>query len=277
MNSKPVGSLRRKIHEVIYEADTKSGKVFDIILLFFIILSVFLVIIESLDGVSSRYINFLNYSEWIITVLFTIEYILRIVSVKKPFRYIFSFYGVIDLLSIIPKYISLFVFGAQSIAALRALRLMRIFKILKMNRFIGASTNIRRSLLASRAKIIVFLLFVIILCVILGAIMYLIEGNINSGFENIPKSIYWAIVTLTTVGYGDIVPFTALGKFISSIIMILGYGIIAIPTGIVTSNMTLTERKEIQLNTQSCSNCLKNKHSDDAIFCSKCGEPLTDG
>ena len=170
-----------------------------------------------------------------------------------------------------------FVVGAQPIAALRALRLMRIFKILKMNRFIGASTNLRRSLLASRAKIIVFLLFVIILCVILGAMMYLIEGNINSGFENIPKSIYWAIVTLTTVGYGDIVPFTALGKFISSIIMILGYGIIAIPTGIVTSNMTLTERKEIQLNTQSCSNCLKNKHSDNAIFCSKCGEPLTDG
>jgi len=255
MSSKPVGSLRKKIHEVIYEADTKAGKVFDIILLFFIILSVFLVIIESLDGINSRYINFLNYSEWIITVLFSVEYILRIVSVKKPFRYIFSFYGVIDLLSIIPKYISLFVVGAQPIAALRALRLMRIFKILKMNRFIGASTNLRRSLLASRAKIIVFLLFVIILCVILGAMMYLIEGNINSGFENIPKSIYWAIVTLTTVGYG----------------------IIAIPTGIVTSNMTLTERKEIQLNTQSCSNCLKNKHSDDAIFCSKCGEPLTDG
>ena len=217
---------------------------------------------------------FLNLCEWVITILFSLEYIMRIICVKKPLKYIFSFYGIIDLLSTIPKYISLFIVGTQPIAALRALRLMRVFKILKMNRFIGASTNFRRLLIASRAKIIVFLLFIIILSIILGTIMYLIEGNLNNGFENIPKSIYWAIVTLTTVGYGDIVPSTTLGQVFSSLIMILGYSIIAI--GIVTSNMSLAQRKELKLNTQSCSNCLENIHTDNAKFCSKCGESLAD-
>ncbi|MDA9356780.1 ion transporter [Flavobacteriaceae bacterium] len=275
MNNKPTNSWRKKIHEIIYEADTFTGKLFDLILFLSITISVILVALESVDYYDTKYHSFLNISEWIITVLFSIEYLLRIVSVKKPLKYIFSFYGVIDLLSIIPKYISLFIVGANSIAALRALRLMRIFKILKMNRFIGASTNFRRLLLVGKAKIVVFILFVIIFSVISGTIMYLIEGNVNEGFENIPKSIYWAIVTLTTVGYGDIAPSTTVGQVFSSFVMILGYSIIAI--GIVTSNMTLAQRKELKLNTQSCSNCLEDKHADNAEFCSKCGESLADG
>lgn len=274
MDNKPTNSWRKRIHEIIYEADTKAGKNFDILLLITIIISVILVVLESVETINLKYSVFLNLCEWVITILFSLEYIMRIICVKKPLKYIFSFYGIIDLLSTIPKYLSLFIVGTQSIATLRALRLMRVFKILKMNRFIGASTNFRRLLIASRAKIIVFLLFIIILSIILGTIMYLIEGNLNNGFENIPKSIYWAIVTLTTVGYGDIVPSTTLGQVFSSLIMILGYSIIAI--GIVTSNMSLAQRKELKLNTQSCSNCLENIHTDNAKFCSKCGESLAD-
>tara|TARA_B110000495_G_C23030805_1_gene613851 strand:- start:71 stop:898 length:828 start_codon:yes stop_codon:yes gene_type:complete len=274
MDNKPTNSWRKRIHEIIYEADTKAGKKFDILLLITIIISVILVVLESVETINLKYSVFLNLCEWVITILFSLEYIMRIICVKKPLKYIFSFYGIIDLLSTIPKYISLFIVGTQPIATLRALRLMRVFKILKMNRFIGASTNFRRLLIASRAKIIVFLLFIIILSIILGTIMYLIEGNLNNGFENIPKSIYWAIVTLTTVGYGDIVPSTTLGQVFSSLIMILGYSIIAI--GIVTSNMSLAQRKELKLNTQSCSNCLENIHTDNAKFCSKCGESLAD-
>ena len=272
MNNKPTNIWRKKIHEIIYEADTFEGKLFDLVLIITICISVILVTLESVEYYDSKYHSFLNISEWIITILFSIEYLLRLISVKKPLKYIFSFYGIIDLLSIIPKYISLFVFGANSLAALRALRLMRVFKILKMNRFIGASTNFKRILAVGKAKIIVFILFIIIFSVISGTIMYLIEGNVNKGFENIPKSIYWAIVTLTTVGYGDIAPSTTFGQIFSSFIMILGYSIIAI--GIVTSNMPLSKRKKLKLNTQSCSNCLNENHTDDAKFCSKCGESL---
>lgn len=272
MNNKPTNTWRKKIHEIIYEADTFEGKLFDLILIITISISVILVTLESVEYYDSKYHKFLNISEWIITILFSIEYLLRLISVKKPLNYIFSFYGIIDLLSIIPKYISLFILGASSLAALRALRLMRIFKILKMNRFIGASTNFRRILSVNKAKIIVFILFIIIFSIISGTIMYLIEGNVNEGFENIPKSIYWAIVTLTTVGYGDIAPLTTFGQIFSSFIMILGYSIIAI--GIVTSNMPLSKRKKLTLNTQSCSNCLNENHNDDAEFCSKCGESL---
>ena len=189
MDNKPTNSWRKRIHEIIYEADTKAGKNFDILLLITIIISVILVVLESVETINLKYSVFLNLCEWVITILFSLEYIMRIICVKKPLKYIFSFYGIIDLLSTIPKYISLFIVGTQPIATLRALRLMRVFKILKMNRFIGASTNFRRLLIASRAKIIVFLLFIIILSIILGTIMYLIEGNLNNGFENIPKSI----------------------------------------------------------------------------------------
>ena len=250
---KELKNWKLKLHEVIYEADTPAGKLFDVILLFVILLSILLVMLESVEGIGSKYSYILDISEWIITVLFTIEYLARIISVKNPKTYIFSFYGIIDLLSTIPKYISLFILGTHSLVAIRALRLLRVFRILKLSRFIGESANFGKALKRSRAKISVFLSFVIVLCIILGTVMYLVESKEGSGFTSIPRSVYWAIVTLTTVGYGDIAPITALGQFIASLIMILGYGIIAIPTGIVTSEMTKSEKETIPNNTQNLS------------------------
>ena len=265
---------REKVHEIIYEADTPAGKLFDVLLLIVILISILLVMLESVENIESKYAVFLNISEWVITILFTLEYILRIISVKKPKTYIFSFYGIIDLLSTIPKYLSLFVLGTHSLVAIRALRLLRVFRILKLTRFIGESANFGKALKRSRAKIAVFLSFVIVICIILGTVMYLVESEQDSGFTSIPRSVYWAIVTLTTVGYGDIAPITALGQFIASLIMILGYGIIAVPTGIVTSEMTKSERKLIPNNTQVCANCNESYHQDDAEYCHKCGHKL---
>ena len=270
-------SWRNQLHEIIYEADTPAGKFFDISLLVVILLSIVLVMLESIEPVGTKYALIFNILEWIITVLFSLEYIARIVCVKKPRAYIFSFYGIVDFLSTVPKYISLFVVGTNSLLALRALRLLRVFRILKLTRFIGESTNFGRALKRSKIKIAVFLSFVLVLCIILGTVMYLVEGDKNSGFTSIPRSVYWAIVTLTTVGYGDIAPISALGQFIASLIMILGYGIIAIPTGIVTSEMSRKERKNIPKNTQSCSSCTESSHADDAQFCHKCGFPLHHG
>ena len=265
-------SLQHRLHEIIYEADTPSGKLFDVILLIAILASVLFVMLESVGWIEEKYGDFLNIAEWIITILFSIEYILRIVSVKKPWNYIFSFYGIIDLLSTIPKYISLFVVGSHNLAALRALRLLRVFRILKLTRYVGESNRLMIALRNSRAKISVFLFFVIILCIILGTIMYMIEGAEN-GFTSIPRSVYWAIVTLTTVGYGDIAPGTPLGQLIASIIMILGYAIIAIPTGIVSSEMV---RAKVQTNTQACPHCMAEGHKDGAEFCYHCGEKLNE-
>lgn len=270
-------SWRNQLHEIIYEADTPAGKFFDLSLLVVILLSIVLVMLESIEPIGTKYALIFNILEWIITVLFSLEYIARIVCVKKPRAYIFSFYGIVDFLSTVPKYISLFVVGTNSLLALRALRLLRVFRILKLTRFIGESTNFGRALKRSKIKIAVFLSFVLVLCIILGTVMYLVEGDKNSGFTSIPRSVYWAIVTLTTVGYGDIAPISALGQFIASLIMILGYGIIAIPTGIVTSEMSRKERKNIPKNTQSCSSCTESSHADDAQFCHKCGFPLHHG
>lgn len=266
-------SWKSKLHEIIYEADTKEGKLFDVILLIAIIASILLVILESVKSFDAKYHDFLNISEWVITILFSIEYILRIISIKKPFKYIFSFYGVIDFLSTIPKYLSFILVGTHSLVALRALRLLRVFRILKLGRYIGASNRLMVALRASRAKIAVFLFFVVIVCIILGTVMYMIEGEEN-GFTNIPVSIYWAIVTLTTVGFGDIAPQTPLGQLIASVIMILGYSIIAIPTGIVSSEMTKSDNENKDHNTQSCPTCLKEKHKDNATFCYNCGSVL---
>ena len=266
-------SWRAKLHEIIYEADTPVGKLFDVILLIAILASIVLVMLESVESIDNKYHGLLDISEWIITILFSIEYIARIVVVKKPIKYITSFYGIIDLLSTIPKYLSLLLVGSHSLVAFRALRLLRVFRILKLTRYIGESTNFVRALKTSRAKIAVFLSFVLILCIILGTVMYLVESK-ESGFTSIPRSVYWAIVTLTTVGYGDIAPITPLGQFIASIIMIMGYGIIAVPTGIVSSEMTRINKKDVHTNTQSCSNCLDSSHQDGSHFCHKCGERL---
>ncbi|UKM64468.1 ion transporter [Flavobacteriaceae bacterium GSB9] len=271
---------KEKLHEIIYEADTPSGKLFDVVLFVVIIASILLVMLESVNSIDAKYHGILNISEWIITILFSIEYIARIVTVKKPFKYIFSFYGIVDFLSTIPKYISLIFGGIHALAALRALRLLRVFRILKLARYLGASQLLVNAIKASRAKISVFLFAVLIVAIILGTIMYLVEGEEN-GFTNIPKSVYWCIVTLTTVGFGDIAPQTPLGQFIASLVMILGYGIIAVPTGIVSAEYTSQSKKtnpeptpKIHLNTQSCTNCSAEDHQDNAQFCHKCGDKL---
>ncbi|MEZ4796466.1 MAG: ion transporter [Flavobacteriaceae bacterium] len=269
---------RNALHEILYEADTPKGRIFNITLFIVIIISIILVMLESIQEIDNKYHNFLNISEWVITVLFSIEYIARIVAVKKPFKYIFSFFGIIDLLSTIPKYLSFFLVGSHSLVALRALRLMRVFRILKLARFIGESTNLVRALRLSRAKISVFILFVFILCIIFGTIMYLVESGQDSGFTSIPISIYWAIVTLTTVGYGDIAPITPLGQFISSFIMLMGYAIIAVPTGIVSAEVAnLTKRsRDTHTNTQACPHCMAIYHNDSAEYCYKCGSVLNE-
>ncbi len=272
--SPPLKPWQIRLHRIIYEADTPAGKRFDVILLVLIMASILVVMLESVAHIDEKYGDILHVAEWVITILFSVEYITRIVCIRQSWKYIFSFYGIIDFLSTIPLYLSTIFTGSQTLITFRALRLLRIFRILKLGRFIGESNNFIIALKASRAKIAVFLSFVLILCVVLGTLMYLIEGGSSSGFTSIPRAVYWAIVTLTTVGYGDIAPVTPLGQSIAALIMILGYGIIAIPTGIVSSEMTKTRQNFININTQSCSNCAATSHSDDAEYCNKCGASL---
>lgn len=274
MNSNKIPYWKHRLHEIVYEADTQAGRRFDLILLILILLSVVLVMLESITEIHVKYKSELDIMEWIITGLFSAEYITRLIAIKKPLSYVFSFYGIIDLLSTIPKYISLIMVGTDSLIALRALRLLRVFRILKITRFIGESNFLVKALYASRAKISVFLFAVFILCIIFGTLMYLIEGEIN-GFTSIPRSIYWAIVTMTTVGYGDIAPQTPLGQLLASLIMIMGYGIIAVPTGIVSSEMT-HQTKDVDTNTQACLQCNTETHKDGAVFCHQCGTTLND-
>lgn len=257
---------KKQLYEIIFEADTREGKIFDLALLVVILISVALVLLESVPSIRDNHQQFLKISEWVITIIFTLEYTLRLLIVKKPFRYISSFYGIIDFLSVIPTYLSLIVVGSQSLVVIRVLRLLRVFRILKLTRYTQAGKSLARAMWGSRAKISVFVFFVIIIVVIFGTIMYLVEGDEN-GFTSIPRSIYWAIVTLTTVGYGDISPETPSGQFLASIIMIIGYAIIAVPTGIITAEIIKPSPK----NTQVCPECLHDSHEDDSIFCKMCG------
>ncbi|MEM9144090.1 MAG: ion transporter, partial [Bacteroidota bacterium] len=253
-----------------------AGKLFDIILLVLIVYSIVVVMLESVPRYDVRYHRFLNISEWIVTVLFSIEYILRIIAIRRPSRYIFSFFGIVDLLSTIPKYLSFFVPGSQYVTAFRALRLLRVFRILKLVRFVGESNNLIRALRASRTKIFVFVFFVVVISVILGTIMYLVEGP-KHGFNSIPHSVYWTVVTLTTVGYGDISPETPFGQFIATVIMIIGYGIIAVPTGIVSAEYASAKKQDkVVDNGRSCQNCGAEVLRSDAHFCRVCGYPLTE-
>lgn len=265
-----MNKFKQKLYEIIFEADTPAGKLFDVVLLIVILLSVILVMLESVPSIAANNLHTLHILEWIITIIFTIEYFLRILIIKKPVRYIFSFYGIIDFLSVLPTYLSLILVGYQSLIVIRMLRLLRIFRILKLTRYTSASRTLSRAMWASREKIGVFIFLVIILVVIIGTIMYLVEGD-SHGFSSIPRSIYWAVVTLTTVGYGDISPETTFGQFLASIVMIMGYAIIAVPTGIVTSELMKPASKQ---NTQVCHNCLCETHDDDAVFCKKCGAKI---
>lgn len=263
---------RTKLYSIIFEADTKKGKWFDIILIIAIFTSIIIVMLESVDHIHHKYHKQLNYAEWFMTSLFTIEYILRIVAVQKPAKYIFSFYGIVDFLALIPKYLSLFFTGTHALVTLRALRMLRVFRVLKLPRYVGASKRLIVSLRSSSVGIAVFLLSIFILTIVLGTVMYLIEGPKN-GFTSIPNSMYWAIVTLTTVGYGDISPQTPLGKLIASVIMILGYAIIAVPAGIFTTAMTRADQKASH-QAEDCANCKPSQYPAGANYCPECGKRI---
>ena len=265
-------SHRAHLREVIFEAETPAGRVFDVSLLWAIAISVTVVMLESVDSIRAQYGPELRAIEWVFTGLFTFEYALRLYCAPQPTRYARSFFGLVDLMSILPTYLSLFIPGSQSLLTIRALRLLRLFRVLKLVNYLGEANVLRTALSASRRKVTVFLGTVFVLVVILGSAMYLIEGP-ERGFTSIPRGVYWAIVTLTTVGYGDITPVTIPGQTLAAFVMILGYAIIAVPTGIVTAE--IVEAQRIPPNTRTCMNCLSEGHLLDAQFCRDCGNALT--
>jgi voltage-gated potassium channel len=281
MSTQDQNKLKLKLHEIIFEADTPTGRLFDIVLLISILASVAIVLMESVPTLNQRYGTLFYALEWLFTIIFTIEYILRIYVVARPTRYIFSFYGLVDLISILPTYLSFFIAGSQHLLVIRALRLLRLFRIFKLGSFLSQGRLIMTALKNSIPKIAVFLAFILVLVTIIGSIMHLIEAGVNHQFDSIPRSIYWAIVTLTTVGYGDITPNSNAGQFLSAIVMLLGYAILVVPTGIVSSEIIQQSRKmdhfhpsKTPLNTQVCTNCHHDEHDDDALYCKVCGERL---
>jgi voltage-gated potassium channel len=266
-------SLRARLHEIVFESDTWAGKAFDVGLLLAILGSVLAVMLDSVDWINRQYGAELRVAEWTFTILFTIEYGLRLYTVKRPLRYVTSFFGIVDLLAILPSYLSLFFPGAQALLVVRALRMVRIFRILKLGHYLGEAQQLRGALRASRPKITVFLVVVTTVASIVGALMYLLEGE-QSGFDSIPTGVYWAIVTMTTVGFGDIAPVTATGRFLASLLMLLGYGIIAIPTGIVTSEIVRAGSHARPVSSQACPSCAAEGHDTDALHCKYCGHVL---
>ncbi len=266
------GGWREIVYEIIFKADTIAGKSFDIAVIVIIALSVITVIINTVDSIEQEYGNILHIIEWIFTILFTIEYILRLICCKRPAAYARSFFGVVDLLAILPTYISVFLPGGHVLLVVRILRVLRIFRVLKLVKYIGESEMLIDALRSSRRKITVFLFSVITIVIIFGSVMYIVESSEN-GFTNIPQSIYWAVVTLTTVGYGDVTPHTHIGKVISMVIMVMGYGILAVPTGIVTAEMTKAMGHN-KIASNVCEGCGYRWHDDDAHYCKHCGNTL---
>ncbi len=264
--------LKETLFNIVFKADTRAGKAFDLILIATIILSIFVVLTESVASIWAEYTQLFKTLEWLITILFSAEYLLRIAIVRTPRKFIFSFYGIIDLLSCLPAYIALFTAGASGLVVIRALRLLRLFRVLKLTRYMNASTFIWEALKASRYKIGIFLYTVVMVVIVIGALMYFIEGE-ASGFDSIPRAMYWVVVTITTVGYGDIAPMTTTGQFIASIVMILGYAIIAVPTGIVTAETNRIKNENTE--TKNCPRCL-TINKKDANYCTKCGENIAD-
>ena len=264
---------RERLFTIIFEAETRAGKNFDIFLLILIFTSIILVMIESVPTMMKEYSRHLYIAEWVITILFSIEFMLRLIVVKKPWKYMTSFYGVVDLLSILPTYISIFFPQSQFLIVIRSLRLMRVFRIFKLTRFVRESMTIVLALKASARRILVFLSFIVLLSIILGAMIYVVENPQNKAFSSIPQSVYWSIVTITTVGYGDISPVTPAGKLIASLIMLLGYAIIAVPTGIVTVELSKSARTE-KAEAQACPSCGHFGHDPDAKYCKFCGHEL---
>lgn len=264
-------SWRRRVHVIIYESDTRAGRFFDISLIGAIVLSIFVLMIESIHGVKDGWHTTLKILEWVFTGVFTVEYLLRLSAVKNPLRYATSFFGIVDLASVLPTWLSIFYPGAHYFLALRVLRLLRIFRILKLSTYISQAEVLRKAMAESRQKIIVFLITVATLVVIVGTLMYVVEGQKN-GFTSIPRGMYWAVVTLTTVGYGDISPHTTLGQVLASFVMIMGYGIIAVPTGIVTAQLAHIKAKPVS--GQACPSCSLQGHDVDAKYCKFCGSTL---
>lgn len=276
-NKSKFSDSRERLYEVIFEADTPEGKTFDIALLLFIFGSIIVVMLETVPRINDKYQQLFSLLEWVFTIFFTIEYILRLYSVHSPRKYATSFYGIVDLLSTLPTYIAVIFPAAQSLMVIRSLRLLRVFRVFKLGNFMIEGQIIMKALKESSNKILVFLFFILIMVTIFGSMMYLVEGTHgNPGFSSIPQSVYWAIVTITTVGYGDIAPQSPVGQFLASIIMILGYAVIAVPTGIVTSEFTkgYKKKKAKIITSQVCSYCLKEGHDPNADFCKFCGGQL---
>jgi voltage-gated potassium channel len=267
----PNSRFKKKLYTIIFETDTKAGKIFDLIVLYAILLSVMAVMLESVKSLEEHFGQYLTIIEWSFTILFTIEYSARLYVSEKPLKYALSFLGLIDLFSIIPTYLTLFVTGTHFLVVIRTIRLLRVFRILKLTRYISEAKVLGDALQASRYKILIFMLSVFSLQIISGTIMYLIEGADN-GFTSIPRSIYWAIVTLTTVGYGDIAPVTVIGQAFASLLMITGYAILAVPTGIITSEITKEHLKGKKF--KVCENCFHDEHDKDAPYCKMCGSKL---
>lgn len=263
---------RKVAFEVIFEADTPAGKWFDVVLILCIVASVAVVMLDSVKDVHDSHGRLLNVLEWFFTILFTIEYILRLVCVGNPTRYAVSFFGVVDLLAIVPTYAGLVLAGTHYLVVIRILRVLRIFRVLKLGECVSEANVLKRALIASRKKIFVFIFTVLTMVVIIGSIIFLIEGPDN-GFTSIPKGVYWAVVTLTTVGYGDLSPQTPFGQLLASMVMILGYSIIAVPTGIMTVELTQAA-KDKKITSQSCPECSKQGHDPDAAHCKYCGAKL---
>lgn len=264
--------FRARLHEIVFEADTTAGKAFDVSVLICIVLSVTAVMLESVSRVRAQYGEQLRGLEWFFTILFTIEYVLRLTAVRRPLRYTFSFFGLVDLFSVLPTYLSLLVEGSQTLLVVRALRLLRVFRVLKLSQFLGEAQVLTVALRASRAKITVFVGTVLVITLLMGSIMYMVEGP-QHGFTSIPRAIYWAIVTLTTVGYGDLSPQTDFGQAIAACVMIMGYGILAVPTGIVSVELANASRAQ-RWTTQACPNCSRGGHDADASHCKYCGSHL---
>ena len=266
-----MSEFRDRVKIIIFGTDTTAGKLFDVVLIITIILSIIVVLLDSVTEYHQKNEDIFYIAEWIFTIMFTAEYLLRIFCIRRPVSYIFSFFGIIDFLAIIPTYLSLFLPGAEVFTVIRVLRVLRVFRVLKLVQYMGEANLLVKAFVASRRKIFIFLFVLMNIVVILGSVMYLVEGQ-SSGFTSIPRSIYWAIVTLTTVGYGDISPATNLGQAIAAVIMIMGYSIIAVPTGIVTSEINYVLKKTKK---RECIVCGKGGFDEDAKFCSACGSKLT--
>lgn len=263
---------RSRLHETIYESNTNAGKMFDLALLIVILASIVVVMLDSVPSIHQRYGGTLLIWEWVFSILFTLEYLMRLISIRRPWRYVFSFLGLVDLIALIPSYLSIVFAGAQSLLVFRALRLLRVFRIFKLGHFISEIHFLKQALKGSVRKISIFLLTVLTLAVIIGSVMYLVEKRQN-GFTSIPESVYWAIVTITTVGYGDISPVTPFGKLLAALVMLIGYSIIAVPTGIITHDLAIAFRGKTAL-PESCPNCGVEGHDTDALYCKRCGSSL---